>query len=204
MADRVFNKPANAPATEAEMNHFVREIDKFMELRKELLAETHNVDAMRTSDPELWRDYDLVMRQADALKRTIEATTGIWYDFKSWWATNVTDKTSMVIGDWVDEIRSWFGYDPSGGLGAFQILSAAWIAGIIAAAAIIIKSMNAVLIRIEAAKLQRETGMPRDRALQLAKDTYAPGFFGGAGMGFSFAMLAAVGIGIWLFFGKKR
>ena len=203
MATKIYNVPSgkDRAATESEMNEFVRKVDDFMNLRKKLIMEGANVRAL--NDPELEREYYLVVRQADALRNTIEATTGMWYDFKTWWQSQVTDRASMAIGDAVDWIRSQFGYKPMGGLGAFQVVPALWIGGILTAVIVIMKSMDAILIKVEAAKLQRETGMSRERALQVAKDVYDPGLFGGTTR--NIALLAALGVGVWLLYsGNKK
>lgn len=156
------------------MNRFVKVVDDFMKKRVDLLSASD--DVRLANDPALTAAYNRTVSQADALKSTIEFTTGTWQQAKQMYA-DVIDTTSMDIGDAIDEIRSWFGYDPSGGLGIIQLPAAVWVAGIIAAALIVNKSMNEILIRVEATRLQRETGMSRDRAIKVAKDAYSTNLF---------------------------
>lgn len=188
-------------ATPQDVNRFIKAVDGFLENRDKLLAARSRVYA--SNDPGLIADYETTVGRANNLKRVIETTTGAWRDFKQWWATNVTDTTSMVIGDAIDTVRSWFGYKPAGdltGLGAVQIPAAAWLAGITGAIYLINKSINEILVKVEAARIQRETGMPRDKAIAAAKQAYSPSIF-------SVGNLApyAIGLGIvWYVFFRNQ
>ena len=115
------------------------------------------------------------------------------------------DTASLWIGDAVDEIRSWFGYQPAGGLSALgiapQLLSAAWLAGIVAVAYGLNKSIRVILISVEASKLQRQTpALSRDAALDIAQQRLTAGsLFGLPNLG----IIALVTFGAWYFLSRK-
>ncbi len=130
-----------------------------------------------SGDSALIRNYEENKLRAEALKNTIEATTGAWSAAKDFYK-ETTDVTSTVIGDWIDEFRSWWGYDPAGGLGAIQIPMAVWVVGIIAAAVAANRAMSKLFVQAEAYRLQRDDPtMSRERALQVASNALAPSFF---------------------------
>jgi hypothetical protein len=169
------------------------------------------------------------------LNNSINALVGAWNTFKSGYAT-ITSATSTVIGDAVDEIRSWFGYDPApgigdlphdavqppglgcvgcapgvgcvgcpqapglGALGIIQIPAAVAVAGVIAAALVLIAAMNRIFISLEANKIQRENpSISRAVAIQQA-EAGLPSFLPG---GITPIMIAAGALALWFVLSKK-
>lgn len=183
-------------ATQQEVNRFVREVDLFMENYDKLMDPQFRSDVYASRDSGLIADYEQASQQAKVLKNTIEATTGAWSAAKKAYSS-VTDQTSMAIGDAIDEIRSWFGYDPApglNGLGALQLPAAAWIAGIISAAFLLNRGMDKIFISVEASRLQRmNPGISREQALIKAADVIT-----GGGLSITtFALLAAAGLTLY-------
>jgi len=170
-------------ASPQEMNRFVSEVNSFMKNYARLIQPGTRADVYATGNSAIISDYESAVSQARILKRTIEATTGAWNAAKAAYST-VTGITSTGIGDAIDEIRSWFGYDPAtgvGGLGIVQLPAAAWIAGIISAAYLLNATMNKIFIAIEATKITRaDPTISRERALALAKSAVSSPFFGNA------------------------
>lgn len=186
-----------AEPTKAEMNRFVREVDEFMQKNRILNSSEYQNIVYNSNDPSLIADYENAVIQFGRLRSTIIATVGVWSAAKQRWAS-VIDVTSTAIGDAIDEIRSWFGYEPAGqfaayttlgdlprnalsglsALGIVQLPAAAWVAGIISAAYLANTMMSKIFVRIETARLVR-SGMPRAEALQVASSALAPTFFRG-------------------------
>lgn len=208
-------------ATPQEMNKFVQVVDEFMSNYDKLMDPQMRTDVYNSRNSALIADYESATGQAQTLKRTIEATTGAWNAAKQSWA-NVTDKTSMVIGDAIDEIRSWFGYDPAPGIGnydfvrfdsspisggnlgafaAIQLPAAAWIAGIVSAAYLLNKTMNQIFISVEASRFQRiDPTLSRSQALEKAVTAVTGGgFFGRA----TLPLIAAGALAIYLVMRKR-
>lgn len=159
-----------AEPTKTELNKFVQTVDDFLAMKNKVASRRAEVYA--TNDPELISDYESFVSKADILQSTIESTVGAWNAAKAEYA-KITDTTSTAIGDAIDEIRSWFGYDPAPGigfLGIIQLPAAAWIAGIIAAAALLWRMGNSLMTRIDAATIARRENIPYSEALTKAAD----------------------------------
>ena len=167
-------------ADKTELNRFVREVDSFMHRYADFASPETRAAVVATNDPKLIADYEATRNHAASLKSGIEATTGAWNSAKAFYAAQIGN-TSMIIGDAIDEIRSWFGYKPAGGLGALQLPAAVWVAGIIAACVTLNRAMDAVIIRLDAARIVRNTGVPYSDAYKQATDAHrSSGLFGGA------------------------
>jgi hypothetical protein len=135
-----------------------------------------------------------------------------------------------VIGDAIDEIRSWFGYEPMGdlpclgcapgigcvgcphdavqpqqpGLGALgiiQIPAAVAVAGIITAGMVLIAAMNRIFIALEANKIQRENpSVSRAVAIRQA-EAGLPSFIPG---GITPVMIGLGALALWMILGAKK
>jgi hypothetical protein len=102
-----------AQASQAELNKFVKVVDEFKaKLARLKLPETRR-KVYASGNQKMITDYENAVSRGNALNGTIAALVGAWAAFKRGYKT-VTDQTSMVIGDAIDEIRSWFGYKPMG------------------------------------------------------------------------------------------
>lgn len=102
-----------AQASQAELNKFVKVVDEFKaKLARLKLPETRR-KVYATGNQKMISDYESAVTRGNALNGTIAALVGAWNAFKRGYKT-VTDTTSTVIGDAIDEIRSWFGYKPMG------------------------------------------------------------------------------------------
>ena len=165
-------------ADNVELNRFVREVDAFMTRYAQFISPETRAAVYATNDPDLIKDYESTRNQGAALKSGIEATTGAWNSAKAFYAAQIGN-TSMIIGDAIDEIRSWFGYKPAGGLGALQIPAAVWVAGIIAAAVTLNRAMDSLIVRLDAARIARNTGVSYQDAYKQATDAHRSGLFGG-------------------------
>jgi hypothetical protein len=106
-------------ATQAELNRFVQVVDEFKAKLARLKAPATRAKVYRSGDAKLISDYETAVVRGNALNNSIAALVGAWAAFKRGYA-RVTDTTSTVIGDAIDEIRSWFGYDPAPGIGEFS------------------------------------------------------------------------------------
>ncbi len=216
----------NAQATPQELNRFVQTVDEFMANYARLISPDTRAKVYATGNPALIGDYDSAVSQGRILKRTIETTVGAWNTAKAAWQS-VTGATSTAIGDAIDEIRSWFGYEPAGGVGAYenhapihwydsspisggtlgylgvvQLPAAAWIAGIVSAAYLLNQTMNKIFISMEAARImQADPTVSRSQALSVAsKAIKTPGILGAA----TLPLIAAAALAAFLIFGKKR
>lgn len=105
-----------AQASQAELNKFVKVVDEFKAKFAKLISPATRAQVYASGNQKMISDYESAVTRGNALNATINALVGAWAAFKRGYKT-VTDTTSTVIGDAIDEIRSWFGYDPSGGLG---------------------------------------------------------------------------------------
>ena len=200
-----------AQATQQELNKFVEVVDKFMANYAKLTAPGVREQVIATGDSEFIDDYDIAVGRGRILKRTIETTVGAWNTAKREYA-RITDTTSTAIGDAIDEIRSWFGYEPAGdlscydksglgSLGALQIPAAAWVTGIIVAAVALNKSISNIFVRLEANRLQRENpNLPREVAIAQAT-ARLPRLFPDTP---NIALIAVAAIGAWFIFGRGR
>lgn len=170
-----------APASSAELNKFVQTVDEFMRKYAVLVSPATRAAVYATQNPTLIADYETAVSRGRLLRANIEAVTGAWVAARKIYAAAI-DQSSMWIGDAIDEVRSWFGYRPGGmnGLGALQIPAAVWVVGTIAAAAVLISTMNKIFVVLEASKIQRENpGMTREQALSQANDAFGLSLFGG-------------------------
>lgn len=186
-------------ASPAETNRFVQEVDKFMANYETLKSPANQKIVYESNNPQLIADYENAINSAGRLSGTIESTVGAWNQARRAY-TSVTDVTSTGIGDAIDEIRSWFGYDPApgiGGLGAVQIVPAVWMAGIVAAAVVANNMMSKVFVMIKAAQLER-TGVSPERAAQIASQSMAPGIF----KGMNTALLAGGALALFILLRK--
>jgi hypothetical protein len=104
-----------AETTPQEMNQFVKTVDEFMANYAKLISPETKGQVYATGNPTLISNYENAVTQSRILKRTIEATVGAWNVAKKAWAS-VTGVTSTFIGDAIDTVRSWFGYDPASGV----------------------------------------------------------------------------------------
>jgi len=206
-----------AAANPQEMNSFVRVVDEFMQNFAKLNLSATRKAVYESGNSALIDDYETTFDRAQTLKAAIEATTGTWQAAKRGYAV-VTSETSMLIGDAIDTVRSWFGYKPAGDLGryaavpisagqlgalsAIQLPAAAWVAGIISAAYLLNQAMKRVMLQIDAAKLQRDNpAMPYNKAIELAKTaSRGPGLFGLS----TVPLILGGALALWLLLGKKK
>ena len=196
-------------ATPTQLNRFVAAVDEFYANAKRLNAPQFKQSVYATRDAALIADYERTVNQARVLSNTIGATVGAWNTAKAAWSS-VTDTTSTVIGDAIDEIRSWFGYQPAGDFGAYVSIgnlsglaagpvalpAAAWIAGILGAVYLVNKAMRQIFVSMQASRMQREDPtLSREQALVAAtRSTTSPGFFGIA----TVPLLLAAGVVVFL------
>lgn len=200
-------------ASKTQLNKFVEVVDKFMRDYARLKSDAVAKQVYATNNPALIADYENTVVRGGQIRGSIIAVTGAWDAAKRQYA-KVTGVTSMAIGDAIDEIRSWFGYDAAGGignyhgggLGAFQIpaaaLGAAWIAGILAAIAAFYGMYNKLMITLEASRIQKENpDIPRAAALEQAKQGLeSDGLFGS---GMSLGMFGALAVGAYFLLNRK-
>jgi len=106
-------------ANPQQINEFVKVVDEFMRNNKKLNAPKFRADVMASGNPELIANYNSAVSKSNALKVTIEKTTGAWAKAKAAYQDAIST-TSTVIGDAIDEIRSWFGYKPAGDLSGLR------------------------------------------------------------------------------------
>jgi hypothetical protein len=208
MNGKASGKGARA-ASQAELNKFVEVVDEFKAKYARLQLPATRQAVYASGDQRLISDYETTLTRAGALDRTIDTLVGAWGAFKRGYAA-VTDRTSTVIGDAIDEIRSWFGYDPAPGIGCYtpmgslaglQIPAAVAVAGVISAAMIIIAAMNRIFTTLEANRIQRENpDLPRSAALEQARRGLPSFLPAGIGMG----TLALGALALWLVLGDKR
>lgn len=203
-----------AEATQIELNKFVEVVDKFMRRFAVLNSPATREQVYASNDQKLISDYETTVSRGKALKVTIEKTVGAWNAAKRAWSS-ITGATSTVIGDAIDEIRSWFGYKPAGSqvtdlgayyaalgsLGAIQVPAAAWVAGIIAAAVLVTKAIDEILVRVEAARIQKESGVPREQAIAIAKDVYSRSLLGDV---LDWKIVAAVALAAYFLWDSKK
>lgn len=198
-------------ATPQEMNRFVKSVDEFFANYAKLMNPQMRADVLASGNPTLIAEYNATVSRARALKITIETTTGAWQAAKAGWAS-VTGITSTVIGDAIDEIRSWFGYSPAGAydvspisggqlgfLGAIQLPAAAWIAGILGAVYLANQAMTKIFISVQATKIQKaDPTISRSQALaDAAGAVKSKGLFEGAAL----PLIAAAVLAAFLIFG---
>lgn len=112
-----------AQASREDIGRLVKNVDQFMQKYAELKSPDVRAAVSASQNSEIMREYANTLAAADGMKRTIDSTVGAWDAFKRAYG-RVTDTTSMYIGDAIDEIRSWFGYDPAPGIGEMPIFAA--------------------------------------------------------------------------------
>jgi len=206
-----------AQASQAELNRFVKVVDEFKANMNRLNSTATKTRVYSSNDPALIREYELAVVRGNALQTTINSAVGAWAVFKRGYRA-VTDVTSTAIGDAIDEIRSWFGYDPApgigcygvsqlgsqlGALGAVQIPAAAAIAAIVSAAVLLNSLMNKIFIKIEATNIQEANpNISRGQALAQAEaGIRGPGILGGS---VTPVMLGVGALALWLIFSQKK
>jgi len=174
------------------MNEFVREVDKFFQNYARLTSPQTKADVLASGDAKLIADYNSAVNSGATLKSSIEKVTGAWSAAKSAYLS-MTDKTSMYIGDAIDWLRGLWGDDPNKGLGALQIPAAAFVIGAIGAAVLLNRAMDKIFISIEASRIQRaDSSIPREVALERAKNAVSTNLFGGITMPLIGLALAAL------------
>lgn len=199
-------------ASQQELSKFVRIVDEFMSKYDKLNTPAMRAQVYATNNSAFQDDYEIALGRGRILKRTIEQTIGAWTAARGQYE-KITDTTSPAIGDAIDEIRSWFGYDPDGGLsvyraglsglGAIQLPAAAvgavWIAGIIASATVLITAFDRIFVTVNANKIQAQNpNVSRDEAIRRAQSAL-PSVFGS----FGWKTLLVGGAAVYLIFGRK-
>ena len=200
-----------AQASQAELNKFVQVVDEFKAKFAKLIAPDTRAQVYASGNSKMISDYETAVVRGNALNRSINALVGAWDAWKRGYK-KVTDQTSMVIGDAIDEIRSWFGYKPAGdfgcyaemgGLGAVQIAAipaAVAVAGVISAALILNSLMDKIFVSIEANRIQKQNpNISRGAALEQA-ERGLPSLIPG---GISLPMIAAGALALYFILGKK-
>lgn len=195
-------------ATQAELNKFVKVVDEFKANYARLLLPATRSEVYATQNPAIISDYQKAVSRGGALNSTINTTVGAWNAFKRGYGA-VTDVTSTVIGDAIDTVRGWFGYDAApgvghyalGALGIVQIPAAIAVTGIIAAAVILNSLMSKIFVTIEANKIQRENpDISRANALVQA-ERGLPSILPG---GLTPIMLGVGALAVYLIFMQKK
>lgn len=212
-------------ASPEQIRGMVGAVDEFY-LNYARLSEPKTRDLVyRTRDQEVISNYETALNRAQTLDANIRRGVGVWNTVRDGYVA-LTDQTSMVIGDWIDEVRSWFGYDPAPGIGNYvssrgaspisggtlgalsgiqlpaAAITAAFVVGIASVAIVLNNLMNKIFIRIEAARLQRENpGMTPAQALSVAGEAYqSDGLFGNVNL----PLIAAGALAAFWFLNRKR
>ncbi len=211
-------------ATPQEINRFVQSVDEFFSNYATLISPAMRAQVYGTGNAAVIADYESAKSQGAVLKTTIEATTGAWAAAKAAYGA-VTATTSTFIGDAIDEIRSWFGYQPAGeylgachgptpgvaglaglgglgALGAVQLPAAAWIAGILGAVYLANAAMQKIFIFVAANQIQAaDPTVSRSQALTAAsRAVKTPGILGAI----TLPLIAAAALAAFLIFGRKQ
>jgi len=199
-------------ATQTELNKFVQVVDEFKVKYARLTSPAMRANVYASGNQKLISDYENAVTRGARLNTAIAAAVGAWATFKRGYGA-VTDVTSTAIGDAVDTIRGWFGYDPApglsslgcgGGLGtlaAIQIVPAVIITGFIATAVVLIAAMNRIFISVEASRIQRENpSITRTSALRQA-EAGLPSFIPG---GITPVMIGVGALALWMVLGSKK
>jgi len=199
-------------ATQTELNKFVKVVDEFKAKFARLISPATRQQIYASNDPKLISDYESAVSRGNVLNSSINALVGAWNAFKSGYKT-VTAVTSTVIGDAVDEIRSWFGYDPApgignyavangmGALGIIQVPAAVAVAGIVGAAMVLIAATNRIFVTLEANKIQRENpNVTRVSALRQA-ESGLPSLLPG---GITPVMIGIGALALWFVLSKNK
>ena len=141
--------PSQVPqATQTELNKFVKVVDEFKAKYARLISPATKSQVYASGDQTLINEYESAVSRGGSLNNSINALVGAWGAFKRGYGA-VTDVTSTVIGDAIDTVRGWFGYDAApgiggmGSLGLIQIPAAVAIAGIVGAFILLLMSMKA-------------------------------------------------------------
>jgi len=196
-------------ASQAELNKFVKVVDEFKAKYARLILPATRSQVYATKNATIISDYESAVSRGRILNGTINTTVGAWEVFKRGYGA-VTNVTSTAIGDAIDTVRGWFGYDPApgigsyapmGGLGAIQIIPAVAIAGIIGAALVLIAAMNRIFISIEASNIQRENpSISRAVAIRQA-EAGLPSFIPG---GITPVMIGVGALALWMILGERK
>lgn len=201
-----------AQASQTELNRFVKVVDEFKAKFAKLILPATKAQVYASGNQKMISDYENAVWRGNALNNTINALVGAWSAFKSGYK-RVTDTTSTVIGDAVDEIRSWFGYKPAGGIGCYDgmaglgvaplaaIPAAVAVAGVISAALILNSLMDKIFVSLEANAIQRQNpNVSRGDALRQA-EAGLPSLLPG---GISLPMIAAGALALYFILGKSK
>jgi len=199
------------PATQTELNKFVKVVDEFKAKYARLILPITRQQVYATGNTALISDYESAVSRGGALNSSINALVGAWQAFKRGYGA-VTDVTSTAIGDAIDTVRGWFGYDAApgigelpaaglGGLGAIQIPAAIAVAGIIGAALVLIAAMNRIFISVEASRIQRENpNVSRAVAIRQA-EAGLPSFIPG---GLTPVMIGVGAVALWFVLSNRK
>ncbi len=217
-------------ASPEQVNLFVKTTDEFFAKYAKLTSPDFRKKVYATGDKAIIAAYESEVSRATGIKSAIDSTVGYWQAFKQGYAA-VTGVTSTWIGDAVDEIRSWFGYEPAGGfsaydispitggqlglysvspisggqlgaLGAVQIVTAVWVTGILAVMVISIRAQDKIFMWVDAFFIKRnDPNISTGEALDKAAQIQARG---GLFEGAALPLLAAAAIAAFLIFGKKK
>ena len=111
MPDTIACKACKPPmkmlqASQAELNKFVRVVDEFKAKHAKLISPETSKAVYASKNLALISDYNKTVAQGNALNSSINALVGAWNAFKSGYGSAIS-ATSTVIGDAIDEIRSW-------------------------------------------------------------------------------------------------
>ena len=195
-----------AQATQTELNKFVKVVDEFKAKYARLILPATKTQVYASGNAAMIADYNTAVSRGAALNSTIANLVGAWNAFKRGYGA-VTDVTSTVIGDAIDTVRGWFGYDAApgiggmGALGLIQIPAAVAVAGVIGAAMVLIAAMNRIFISIEATRIQKENpSIPRSTALAQA-ESGLPSFLPG---GVTPVMIGVGALALWFILTQRK
>lgn len=115
-------------ASPEQVSLFIRKTDEWYAKYLKLVSPEFRAQVYATRDSQIISAYESEVNRATALKRTINATVGVWATFKRGY-TAVTDVTSTIIGDAIDWFRGIFGGGPAADLGVYTIRDVSPISG---------------------------------------------------------------------------
>lgn len=217
-------------ASPEQVSLFVKKTDEFFAKYAKLTSPEFRAKVYATQDQSIISAYESELNRAAGIKTAINATVGVWQTFKSGYAA-VTDTTSTIIGDAIDEIRSWFGYKPAGGFSAYDVspisggqlglysvspisggqlgalaaipfITAVWITGILALLVVSVRAQDKIFMWVDAWFIKRnDPNISTGEALDKAAQIQARG---GLFEGAALPLLAAAAIAAFLIFGKKK
>lgn len=200
------NQNSAPQVSQSELNKFVQVVDEFKTKYARLTSPAMRAQVYASGNSTLIADYNTAVSRGGALNATINTTVGAWTTFKRGYSA-VTDVTSTAIGDAIDTVRKWFGYDAApglscySGLGAIQIVPAVAIAGIIGTALVLIAAMNRIFVSVEASRIQKDNpNISRVNALRQA-ESGLPSFIPG---GITPVMIGVGALALWMILGNKK